>query len=136
MPSDHGLRLHDHEDGSPARPPSRERDPEGSVEGRESWPPLLVGVDCELLAEGELYDRLLLSAPEEGRDAAERGDQKGDQGTHRAGILAGAKDAGETESGARAGLSSRDASGSGSGSLKEILHTNFESRRYSGAYQS
>jgi len=63
------------------------------------------------------YDRLLLSAPEEDRDAAERGDQKGDQGTHRAGILAGAKDSGKTASGAPAGPSSRDAPKPRSGNL-------------------
>lgn len=110
LPSDDGLGLDDDEGALPPRPPSREGDPEGSIDGGESWPPLLVGVDCELLAEGELYDRLLLSAPEEGREAAERGGDKGSQGTHRAGILAGAKVPGKAESGAPAGLSSRDAS--------------------------
>jgi len=120
MPSDDGVRLDDHEDRPPARPPSSEGDPEGPVDGRKSWPPLLVGVDRELLPEGELDDRLSLSAPEEGRDAAERGDEKGDEGTHRVQILAGAKAIGKPESGSLVGLSFGEALGARSRVLNGI----------------
>ena len=84
-----------------------------------------MGVDRELLAEGELDDRLSLSAPEEGRDAAERGDEKGDQGTHRAQILAGAKATGKPESGSLVGLSFGDASRSRREILNEITADEF-----------
>ena len=43
--------------------------PEGPVQGRKTWPRMTVDVDGELLAERELHDGLVLSAPEEGGGA-------------------------------------------------------------------
>jgi hypothetical protein len=108
MPAEDGLGLDHDQDGPPARPPSGEGDPESSVEGRNRWPRVLLVVNRELLAQGELDDRLVLPAPEQGRDAAERSDEKSGQGAHRAWIVTGPTAEGKSASFELVGLLSAD----------------------------
>ncbi len=58
-----GLRSHQDESASPLRPDAREGNPEGPVQRGEPGPWVLVDVDGELLAEGQLDDGLVLTTP-------------------------------------------------------------------------
>ncbi|HYR80450.1 MAG TPA: hypothetical protein VEO55_10625 [Candidatus Dormibacteraeota bacterium] len=62
MPADDGLRLNDGKRGSPSGPESRQGDPKGAIQRRETRPPVPMGVDRELLSQCQLDDRLILSA--------------------------------------------------------------------------
>ena len=91
MPADHGLWPNDYEMILPPRPEAGEHDPESTIEGRESGPPLLMGIDRELLPQGKLHDGLLLVASEEGEGAVTEQRCETDQSAHgdrdRAGLL-------------------------------------------------
>src|SRR5882724_1989304 len=87
MPADHGLRPNDEESASPAGPETRKRDPEGAIQGRETGSWVSIRIDCELLAQRELDERLVLSTPEEGEDAVENRDRERCCGPHACRIL-------------------------------------------------
>jgi hypothetical protein len=108
MPADHGLGAHHHESASPARPQAREGDPEGAIEGGEPWPAVSMGVDRELLTEGQLDDGLALAAPDEGQGAAQYGSDEAEQRPKHRPILIAAGAEWEPESRAAVGLSSTD----------------------------
>ena len=57
-------------------------DAEGAIEGCEPWPGSRLCVDGELLAKGQLDQRLLAPASEERQKGVEEGGGKGEQGVH------------------------------------------------------
>jgi hypothetical protein len=77
VPAHHCLGLNDAEDLLPLRPDSGEDDPKGAIERSRSRLRLLVCVRGELLAQGQLDDRLLATASEEGANS-----RKGDRHVH------------------------------------------------------
>jgi hypothetical protein len=87
MPTDHRLRLDDHEDLFPTRPEPGQRNPEGTIERGELGLPLLLGIRRELLAEGHLHDRLVVSASEEGSRTAKKHRRQIEHSQHRGEIL-------------------------------------------------
>ena len=66
----------------PSRPEAREGDPEGAIQRGETRPWVSMGVDRELLAEGQLDHGLVLTTPKEGDGAAKDRDPEGDQRPH------------------------------------------------------
>ena len=72
VPADHGLGLDDDQNSLPARPEPVECDPEGAIKGCEPRPGSRLGVGGELLAKGQLDDRLLPATSEEGQNAAKQ----------------------------------------------------------------
>ena len=70
MPAGHGLGVDNEQRTLPARPDARKRDPERAIERVEPWPVLPLGVDSELLPQGQLHDGLLLATPEEREEAS------------------------------------------------------------------
>ena len=67
-----------------------------------------MGVDCELLSEGQLDDHLLFAPSEEGEHAVEKSDRETDQHPHGEVILRDRAERNESESRDRAGVSSED----------------------------
>ena len=72
MPADHGLGLDNDQDFLPARPEPVEHDPEGAIKGCEPRSGSRLGVDRELLAKGQLDDRVLPASSEEGQNAGQQ----------------------------------------------------------------
>jgi hypothetical protein len=70
MPADHGLGLDDNYDFLPARPKLMECEPEGAVKGCELGSGSPLGVGGELLAKGQLDDRLLPATSEKRQNTA------------------------------------------------------------------
>ena len=65
-------------------PEPGEEDPEGSVQRREPRPRMAVNVDGQLLAKRQLYDGLILSAPQYGdRAAHDRTDESQKRAEHQ-----------------------------------------------------
>ena len=87
MPTDHRVRLDDDEDLFPARPEPQECNPEGTIERREPGLRSRLGVGRELLAQGQLDDRLLIAASEEGESTAKKDRREIEQSLHRGEIL-------------------------------------------------
>ncbi len=82
MPADHGLGWDDDPSGLPARPATRQRDPERPIDRGESRPGLPLRVDGELLPQGQLHDGLLLATPEEREEASNDSRQELEQRSH------------------------------------------------------
>ena len=81
MPTDHRIRLDDGQDLFPSRPEPEQRNPEGAIKGR--GPGSYLGIGGELLAKGELDDRLLIAASEEGESTAKEHRREIEQSLHR-----------------------------------------------------
>jgi hypothetical protein len=106
VPSNYGLGLDDDEAGLPARPAAGEDDPEGPIERGEPGTRRLGCVGRELLAEGELDDRLLALAPEEGGDDSYCEHRVADQNSDHVEILRQVRADIESDSESEAGISS------------------------------
>src|SRR5262249_42819949 len=92
----------------PMRPPPGESDPEGSVQWREPRARMTVNVDGQLLAECQLYDRLVLATSEKSdRAAHDRCDESQERPEHHP-ILIAVGIEWEPESRAMVDLSSAD----------------------------
>ena len=83
MPTDHRVRLDNDQDLFPSRPESEQRHPEGAIERRELGLRPRLGVGCELLPQGQLDDRLLIAASEEGENRAKEHRREIEQSLHR-----------------------------------------------------
>jgi len=83
VPADHGFGLNDDQELLPSRPAPGQEDPEGPVGWSDPRSAPSLGEGGKLLTESEFDDRLLASASEEGRNAAEEEHQEFEQGPHR-----------------------------------------------------
>ncbi len=83
MPAHNGVRLDDHPGVSPARPEPGQRDPESTIQRCETRLRVLLGVRCELLAQGQLDDHLLIVATEEGEATAKKCQREIEERLHR-----------------------------------------------------
>ena len=88
MPANHRVRLDDHQGVSPARPEPEECNPERAIERREPRSRRLQSVCCELLAQCQFNDRLLVPASKEGKSATKKCRQEIEQSPHRARLCA------------------------------------------------
>ena len=82
MPANDRLWSNNDKVVSPLRPQPEKGDPERSIERAQSRSGPFLGIDCELLPEGQLDDGLFLTAPEEGAQAGEKSDRELDQRPH------------------------------------------------------
>jgi hypothetical protein len=87
MPAHNRVRLDDDEDLLPARPEPGQRNPEGAIQRCEPRLRSRLGVRRELLAQGQLDDRLLIAASEEGDCTAKKRRRQIEQSLHRGEIL-------------------------------------------------
>ena len=87
MPPHNGLGLNNAQDIFPPRPDTGEGDPEGAIDGCKSRSRTLHGIGRKLLAEGQLDDRLLTPASEEGPHGREKDRQISDQDSDHVAIL-------------------------------------------------
>ncbi len=82
MPSHDGLWANNDKLILPARPESREHDPERTIELGNPRPRPIVSLNRELLAQRKLDDRLFLVASEEGNGAVKEQHCRTDQDAH------------------------------------------------------
>ena len=87
MPANHGLRLDDDEGASPARPESEEGDPESPISVGDPRTSLLLDVDGELLAEGQLDEGLFSLRAKQGRQTGDKDGGVSNEGPNHRGIL-------------------------------------------------
>ena len=71
MPADDGLGLDDEEGVFPARPEARHCHPQRAVDRGEVRARVLLRIDCQLLAKGQLDEHLVAPTPEEGGERCE-----------------------------------------------------------------
>jgi len=87
VPLHNCLGLHDAQNVLPPWPDAGEADPEGAVDGGQSRSGTLRGISRELLAQGELYERLLTLASEESPHARKKDRHISDQDLKHVAIL-------------------------------------------------
>ncbi len=108
MPANDRLWSNNDKVISPLRPQPGKGDPERSIEGAQSRSRPFLGIDRELLPEGQLDDGLFLPAPEEGAQAMEKSDREVDQRPHESRMVHDRVGQNETESRNPSGVSSVD----------------------------
>jgi hypothetical protein len=106
VPAHHCLGLNDAVDLLPSRPDPEEGDPEGAIEWSQSRLRLLAFIRGELLAQGQLDDRLLATASEYGADGREDDRHVHEQDSNHAAILCEDAVEYQTDSDSQAGISS------------------------------
>ena len=74
MPANNRLWSNDDKVVSPLRPQPGKGDPERSIERAQPRSRPFLGLNCELLPEGQLDDGLFLTTSEEGAQAVEKSD--------------------------------------------------------------
>jgi hypothetical protein len=98
--------LDDAENALPSRPGLRKGDPEGAIKRSQSRLRLLVCVRGELLAQGQVDDRLLATASEEGADTRKDDRHVHEQNADHVAILSEDAVEYQTDSESQAGVSS------------------------------
>ena len=106
MPADHGVGLDNYEDFFPARPEPEERNPEATIERRESGLRSCLSVRRKLLAKGELDDHLFIVASKEGETTAKKRPREIEQSLHRGETLRDLPAEYESDSRLRSGVRS------------------------------
>ncbi len=108
MPANDRLWSNDDKVISPLRPQPGKGDPERSIERAQSRSRPFLGIDRELLPEGQLDDGLFLTTPEEGAQAVEKSDGELDQRSHGSRMVPDRVGQNEPESRNPLGVSSVD----------------------------